>query len=153
LDLHNPPAEYGAGSILNLLTAAAAALERTADNALAPLGLNQRSLALLEQLVAGPLSAAELTLLAGLPGEDIKALLSGLESRGYIERPGSAGRSSGFVLTNKGRRAAAAAQLAVGRAAHAAGAALPKLRPQLAALIQALGDTGGGEESHAADEE
>ncbi|WP_336714016.1 hypothetical protein [Arthrobacter sp. USHLN218] len=153
MDLHNPPAEYGAGSILYLLTAAAAALEGTADKALAPLGLNRQSLTLLEKLAAGPLSAAELTLLAGAPGEDVKALLSRLESRGYVDRPHSAGRSAGYVLTDKGRRAAAAAQLAVGRAAHAAGAALPELHPQLAALIKALEAPGRSEEPHAADEE
>jgi DNA-binding MarR family transcriptional regulator len=153
VDLHNPPADYGAGSILYLLTAAAAALERTADHALAPLGLNRRSLTLLEQLSAGPLSAAELTLLAGSPGEDVKSLLSVLESRGYIHRPISPGRSTGFVLTDRGRRAAASAQLALGRAAHVAGAALPELRPQLAALIEAMEAAGRSEESHAADEE
>jgi DNA-binding MarR family transcriptional regulator len=153
VDLHNPPAEYGAGSILYLLTAAAAALEGTADKALAPLGMNRQSLSLLEKLAGGPLSAAELTLLAGSPGEDIKAVLSRLESRGYVDRPRSAGRSAGYVLTDKGRRAAAAAQLAVGRANHVAGAALPELRPRLAALIEALESTGRGEEPHAADEE
>ncbi|EMY33933.1 hypothetical protein D477_012178, partial [Arthrobacter crystallopoietes BAB-32] len=105
MDLHSPAPVSGAGSILTLLTTAAAAVERAVDTALAPFGLDQMSLALLEQLEQRPLSPAELALASGSPGSEVKATLPGLEARGYLGRSDtSAGRPAALALSDSGRR-------------------------------------------------